>query len=144
MQELRSGRSAYGRRLPARVILPRRNQQESRFYIAYLSAAVFTVMGIADLIITSYRDWSHYFLVGSGVHPRLYWVETSSVYGGQNAWLNGDAQSALWLLVALAFFAVLRMASLDDPDVFFPGSGALELTSLAVMLGFFFVGTWGR
>jgi hypothetical protein len=119
---------------------PKRKQ----FYIAYISATAFTVMSVGDLIITSNRDWAHYYLVGSGVHPRFDWVAASSVYGGQSSWLNGEAQAALWLLVAAAFFAVLRMAALDHPDVFFPGSGALELTSLAIMLGFLFVGTWGQ
>jgi hypothetical protein len=112
-------------------------------YIAYFSAATFTALSVADLIITSSRDWGHYFLANPE-ESRFLWVAMSSAYAGQSAWLGGEVQGALWLLVTLAFLAVLRMAALDSPDVFFPGDGSLELTSLAVMLGFFFVGAWGQ
>lgn len=110
---------------------------------SYMSALILTALNVAQLVAGSSRDWSHWWLT----HPatsRFDWVAVSSAYNGESQWIDNYLQVALWLLVAIAFIAVLRQASLDNPDnVFFQGDGKLELWSMAILLGFVFEGVWG-
>ena len=111
-------------------------------WLAYSVALVLTVVDIIDPVLTSSRDWSHWSLTNAAT-SRLDWIARSTAYNGESAWIDGDLQAALWLLVAVAFIAVLRMAARDHPDVFFQGRGRLKLWSMAILLGFGFEGVWG-
>ena len=94
-------------------------------WLAYSVALVLTVVDIIDPVLTSSRDWSHWFLTNAAT-SRFDWIARSTAYNGESAWIDGDLQAALWLLVAVAFIAVLRMAARDHPDVFFQGRGRLS------------------
>ncbi len=111
--------------------------------VSYAAAFILTAVDIGDPAITSTRDWSHWYLADPAV-SRLTWVTTSVAYNGESDWLDGDLQMALWLLVAVAFIAVIRAAADDQRDIFLPWTGSLEIWSLMILVGFVFEGVWGN
>lgn len=112
-----------------------------QFRWCYVTAAALAVVDVLDPVIASSRDWAHQFLTAAST-SRHDWVATSVAYNAHGYWLSADLQNALWLVVAAAFIAVLRQAAREQ-DVIFPGTGALEMSSIAVLLGFAFEGYWG-